>query len=190
RPDLSNSVREPGRYAASPCNRHWKGLQNVLLYLAGTIKVGIHYPAGGEMDNGGLVGYGDSDWGNDTASRQSMTGYLILLNEAPIARKSKMQGAVTTSSSEAEWTAMVHGMRHAIFLRGILGELGIPQGVTTWYGDSRGTIQAATTEGFNGRTRHVDIKLKCTREYINQGFFRVNYISTALQLTDILTKRL
>ncbi|CAN0051353.1 unnamed protein product, partial [Choristocarpus tenellus] len=87
--------------------------------------VGKHYPAGGEMDIGGLVGYGDSDWGNDTVSRRSLTGYLILLNEAPIAWKSKMQGAVATSSSEVKWTAMVHGMRHAIFLRGILGELDI-----------------------------------------------------------------
>ncbi|CAM9924868.1 unnamed protein product [Choristocarpus tenellus] len=61
------------------------------------------------MDNWGLVGYGDSDWGNGTASRQSVTGYLILMNGAPVAWKSKMQGAVTTSSTEAEWTAMVHG---------------------------------------------------------------------------------
>ncbi|CAM9933932.1 unnamed protein product, partial [Choristocarpus tenellus] len=120
RPDLSNSVQELGRYAASPCDRHWKGLQHVLRYLAGTTKIGIHYPAGGGMDNGGLVGYGDSDWGNDTASRRSVTGYLILINGAPIAWKSKIQGAVTTSSSEAEWTVMVHGMRHAIFRRGKL----------------------------------------------------------------------
>ncbi|CAM9654752.1 unnamed protein product [Choristocarpus tenellus] len=30
RPGLSNSVRELGRYAASPCDRHWKGLQYFL----------------------------------------------------------------------------------------------------------------------------------------------------------------
>ncbi|CAM9828410.1 unnamed protein product [Choristocarpus tenellus] len=101
RPDLSNTVRELGTYA-SPCDRHWKGLQHVLRYLAGTTKVGIHYRAGGEMDNGGLVGYGDSDWGNDTASRRSVTGYLILINGAPVAWKSKMQGDVITSSSKAE----------------------------------------------------------------------------------------
>ncbi|CAM9929437.1 unnamed protein product [Choristocarpus tenellus] len=63
RPDLSNSVQELGRYAASPCNRHWKGLQHVLRYLAGTMNVGIHYPGGGEMDNGALVGYGESQTG-------------------------------------------------------------------------------------------------------------------------------
>ncbi|CAM9672987.1 unnamed protein product, partial [Choristocarpus tenellus] len=134
--------------------------------------------------------YGDSDWGNDTTSRRSVKGYLILINGAPVAWKSKMQGAVTTSSSEAEWTAMVHGMRHAILLRGILGELGILKGVTVWYGDNQGAIQAAVIEGFNGRTMHVDIKLKCTREYVNKGIFRVKYIPTTLQLADILTKRL
>ncbi|CAN0044898.1 unnamed protein product [Choristocarpus tenellus] len=85
---------------------------------------------------------------------------------------------------------MMNGKRHAIFLRDILGELGILKGVTFWYGDNRGAIQAAVTEGFNGRTRHVDIKLKCTREYVNKGFFRVKYIPTTLQLADILTKRL
>ncbi|CAM9840119.1 unnamed protein product, partial [Choristocarpus tenellus] len=96
---------------------------------------------------------------------------------------------VTTSSSEAEWTVMVHGMRHAIFLRGILGELGILQRVTTWYEDNRGAIQATITEDFNGWTRHVDIKLKCTRKYVSKGFFTVKYIPTALQLADILTKK-
>ncbi|CAM9927801.1 unnamed protein product [Choristocarpus tenellus] len=29
-PDLSFSVRELGRYAASPCDQHWKGLQHIL----------------------------------------------------------------------------------------------------------------------------------------------------------------
>ncbi|CAN0033951.1 unnamed protein product [Choristocarpus tenellus] len=132
----------------------------------------------------------NSDWGNDTASRRSVTGYLILINGAPVAWKSKIQGAVTTSSSEAKWTAMVHGMRHAIFLRGMLGQLGILKRVRVWYGDNRGAIQAAVTEGLNGRTRHIDIKLKCTREYVSKGFITVKYIPTTLQLADIMTKRL
>ena len=43
RPDLSNSVRELGRRAASPCLRHWRGLQHVLRYLAGTLDVCLPY---------------------------------------------------------------------------------------------------------------------------------------------------
>ena len=44
RPDISCSVRELSRRTGSPCMRHWRGLQHLLRYLAGTIDVGIHYP--------------------------------------------------------------------------------------------------------------------------------------------------
>ncbi|CAM9791127.1 unnamed protein product, partial [Choristocarpus tenellus] len=67
RPDLANSVRELGHRAASPCMRHWRGLQHVLRYVARTLDVCIHYDRGDkDMNERGeelLVGYGDSDWG-------------------------------------------------------------------------------------------------------------------------------
>ncbi|CAN0513180.1 unnamed protein product, partial [Discosporangium mesarthrocarpum] len=78
---LSNSVRELGRRSASPCLRHWCGLQHVLRYLAGTTDITIHYPRGTDTDNEQLItGYADSDWANDLETRRSVTGYLLLLN--------------------------------------------------------------------------------------------------------------
>ncbi|CAM9216046.1 unnamed protein product, partial [Choristocarpus tenellus] len=194
RPDLANSVRELGRRAASPCMRHWRGLQHVLRYVAGTLDVCIHYDRGDKDMNEGdkelLVGYRDSDWGTDSQTRRSVTGYLLLFNKSSIAWRSKLQGAVTLSSSEAEWTAMAYGMHHCIFLQGILGEIGILQDQTPWFCDNRGAIQASRIPGYNGRTRRVDMKLKCTREYVDQGLFHVEYVQTSKQLDDILTKPL
>ena len=44
RPDISCSVRELSRRVTSPfCMRHWRGLEHVLRYLAGTLDVGINY---------------------------------------------------------------------------------------------------------------------------------------------------
>ncbi|CAM9867984.1 unnamed protein product, partial [Choristocarpus tenellus] len=98
-----------------------------LFYIPGTLDVCIHYDRGNkdmnERDEELLVGYGDSDWGTDQQTRRSVTGYIILFNRSPIAWRSKLQGAVTLSSLEAEWTAMAYGMRHCIFIRGILGEI-------------------------------------------------------------------
>ena len=79
---------------------------------------------------------------------------------------------------------MVYGVRHAIFINGI-AEQGIP-----WFCDNRGAIQAASKVGFGGRTKHVDIKLKCMREYVGNGTIALKYVSTKEQMTDILTKRL
>ena len=81
----------------------------------------------------------------------------------------KLWTLVTISTSKAEWTAMVHGVRHAIFIRGILGEMGCPAERIPWFWDNRGTIQAASRISFGGRTKHVNIKLKCTREYVGRG---------------------
>ncbi|CAN0391142.1 unnamed protein product, partial [Discosporangium mesarthrocarpum] len=135
-----------------------------------------------------LVGYADSDWGTDAETRRSVTGYLLLVNNSPVPWRSKLQGLVFLSSSEVEWTAMAHGMCHCIYIRGILGEL--VQDATPWYCDNRGAIQASSITGFNGRTKHVDMKLKCTREYVEKDLFNIQYVSTTKQLADILTKRL
>ena len=91
---------------------------------------------------------------------------------------------------QAEWTAMVHGVRHAIFIRGILGEMGFPEERIPWFCDNRGAIQAASRIGFGGRTKHVDIKLKCTREYVERGLIEVKYVCSKEQKADILTKRI
>ncbi|CAN0022724.1 unnamed protein product, partial [Choristocarpus tenellus] len=194
RPDLANIVRELGRRAASPCMQHWRGLQHVLRYVAGTLDVCIHYDRGDkDMDERNeelLVEYGDSDWSTHQKTRRSVTGYIILFNGSPITWRSKLQGAVTLSSSEAEWTAMAYGMRHCIFIQGILGKIGILQNQTPWFCDNCGAIQASSITGFNGRTKHVDRKLKCTREYVDQGISHVEYVPTSRQLADILTKSL
>ncbi|CAN0466951.1 unnamed protein product, partial [Discosporangium mesarthrocarpum] len=86
RPDLANSIRELGRRAASPCLRHWRGLQHLLRYVTSTLDVRIHYgrsPNNHEQnDRQVLVGYADSDWGTDPETRRSVTGYLLLVNNS------------------------------------------------------------------------------------------------------------
>ncbi len=49
---------------------------------------------------------------------------------------------------------------------------------------------AAKTCGFNGRTRHVDIKLKFTRQEHERERVEILYVPTNRQLADGLTKKL
>jgi len=166
-------------------------LQHLLRYLAGTIDVGIHYRRNhnSDEDKPTLVGYSDADWGSDLESRRSVTGYLLLVNDSPVGWKLKLQQSVSLSTLESEWAAMVTGIRHGLFLSGILVELGFPKAKMPWFCDNRGAIQSASKVGFRGRTRHVDIALKCTREYIESGSVEVSYVPSSGQLADVFTKR-
>ena len=59
--------------------------------------------------------------------------------------------AITTS--DAEWTVIVHVVYNAIYIRGILGEIGFPEKRVRWFCDNRGAIQAASQIGLGGRTK-------------------------------------
>ncbi|CAM9144659.1 unnamed protein product [Choristocarpus tenellus] len=84
-------------WVASPFMRHWRGLQHVLRYEAGTLDVGIHYGRGFKvMDRGDgdlLVGYGDSDWGTDSQTCRSVTQVTYFFStdrQSPVAPSFKV----------------------------------------------------------------------------------------------------
>ncbi|MCP4329096.1 MAG: Ty1/Copia family ribonuclease HI [Alphaproteobacteria bacterium] len=113
-----------------------------------------------------------------------------MLGETVITWSSKTERSIVLSTSESEWTALARGIRHANFLKGLLVELGLEQFKTPWFCDNQATIVSAKTPGFNGRTRHVDVKLKFTRQEHELGNIELNYVPTDQQLADGLTKRL
>ena len=84
---------------------------------------------------------------------------------------------------------MEHDVRHTIVKRGILGGMGFAERRIPWLCDNHGIIQATSKVGFRGRIVHVDIKLKCTPEYVERGVIELKYVKTKEQMAHILTKR-
>ena len=67
------------------------------------------------------------------------------------------------STSEAEWTVMVHGVHRTIFVRGILGEMDFAEKRIAWFCDNRGTIQAASKVGFRAVSyTHLTLPTICS----------------------------
>ena len=62
RPDIAFAVTRLLRYNANPTDEHQKYAQYILKYLKGTIKTRIHYDG---SSHAGLIGYSDSDWGEN-----------------------------------------------------------------------------------------------------------------------------
>ncbi|KAH9726136.1 hypothetical protein KPL70_008141 [Citrus sinensis] len=74
-----------------------------------------------------LVGYSDSDWGGDVDDRKSTTGFVFFMGDTAFTWMSKKQPIVTLSTCEAEYVAATSSVCHAIWLRNLLKELGLPQ---------------------------------------------------------------
>ncbi len=190
RPDIANAMRELGRNMQNPCMRHWRGLQHLLRYLNTYPNHGTVFKQEGQNRGLFLKGYSDADFAGDKDSRRSCVGYLIMLGSSPITWSSRTEKSIVLSTAESEWTAIARGIRHADFLRGVMTELGIAQSTIPWFCDNHAAIVAAGTKGFNGRTRHVDVKLKFTRQECERKRASLHYVPTDRQLADGLTKRL
>ncbi len=62
------------------------------------------------------------------------------------------------------WRNQTHGLH-----KERLGELGLEQSRIPWFCDNHATTISARTSGFNGRTRHIDVKMKFTRQEYELG---------------------
>jgi len=87
-----------------PRQSHWDAAMRLLRYLKSCPGQGILLPA-----NNLLIPqiYCDSDWADSLTSRRSVTGYFLQLGRAPVSWKIKKQAAVSRSSVEAEYRAML-----------------------------------------------------------------------------------
>jgi hypothetical protein len=65
----------------TPHGSHWKATKRILWYVHGKILFGIHYSLGGTPL---LVGFTDSNWGEDSDDRNSIAGYVFILDSGPI----------------------------------------------------------------------------------------------------------
>ncbi len=58
------------------------------------------------------------------------------------------------------------------------------------YCDNQGTMALATNPSNHKRTKHIDVRYHYIRESIENGSIRVEYVKTADQAADGLTKAL
>ena len=80
-------------------------------------------PRGNEVD---MIIFVDSDHAGDKLTRRSITGYIVFLNNAPIAWLSKKQATIESSVFGAEFVAMKIGMETLRGLRYNMCMIGVP----------------------------------------------------------------
>jgi hypothetical protein len=203
RPDITHAVHYLAAHMQAPTERHMRAADRVLRYLAGTKDVGLTY---GGRGNGGVAAdsrgrsaqmrlevcaFADADWANNKGDRKSISGWVAKLNGDPVSWSAKKQRVVALSTCEAELYAEAEAIKEVLWLRGLLGELGLHQSAgSRVYGDNQSTI-AVSQNGVKGeRTKHVDVKYHFITETIEAGKVKLQWVPTSEQHADIFTKAL
>jgi hypothetical protein len=195
RPDLAFAVGSLSRFSSNPGTVHWTHLKRVLRYLAGSIHHRLTFGDGGNNGSSGshgfAFGYCDADWATSIDDRRSITGWVFLAAGGAISWQSQKQKSVALSTVEAEYMAECQAVKEAMWLRSLLGELGlgttVPMTILT---DSQGAMALAKNPEHHQRSKHIDIRYHFIREQVAQGAIDLVYIPTTDMAADQLTKPL
>jgi hypothetical protein len=189
RPDIAFAVGLVSRYLNKPRVSHWKAVRQILAYIKGTLDVGLVF--GGHQASEQMVGYSDADWGNDLDTRRSVSGMAFVFAGAAVSWKSRRQATVALSSTEAEYIAAAEATAEAVWLQGLLDEIGVNQiRPTRMFEDNHGVIKLSRNDCEHTRTKHVDIKYKFVREKVQAGQIVLEAVPSEKQAADVLTKPL
>jgi hypothetical protein len=108
-----------------------------------------------------------------------------------ISASSKRQPIIALSSTEAEYIAMTHAAKEAIWLRALIGELYKPVTESTQvHCDNQSAIALSKDNQFHERTKHIDLRYHFIRETIESQQISVPYCPTEEMVADIFTKAL
>ena len=116
---------------------------------------------------------------------------MFQIGSSTVSWSRKKQATVAKSSTEAEYVALSSATQEAVWLRGLMGDLGRQMdGPTTIYEDNQGAIELAKNAKYHNRTKHIDICHQFVRERVVSNEIQVIYCPTGDMIADIMTKGL
>ena len=125
----------------------------------------------------------------EPTERRSVSGYVFTLNGAAVSWSAKLQKTISLSTAEAEFMALTEGVREAMFLRGMLCELGYDtEEPTLIFVDNQPALHLANNMTTSGRSKHFAIRMTFVRDEVKAGTVRLEHKPTGDMLADMLTK--
>ncbi|KAL2250907.1 UNVERIFIED_CONTAM: Retrovirus-related Pol polyprotein from transposon TNT 1-94 [Sesamum indicum] len=188
RPDIAYAISCLSRYMSNPGPPHWEALKWLLRYLRGTDNIGINFSKFSDSVN--LIGYVDSNYANEKDSRKSTTSYIFTLCGSCISWKSQLQHIVALSTTEAEYIATTEAFKEAIWLEGLVKEIGFLKNRLTVFSDSQSSIQLCKNPVFHDRTKHIDVRFHFIRDIVSKEIIKLEKVRSEENPADMGTKSL
>lgn len=161
--------------------------KHILRYLRGTIHHCLNY----DSKEVKLIGFTDSDWGDNETDRRSTTRGCFSLGDATISWMSRKQDLVALSSVEEKYVAACEVAKEVVWLRKLLTNLFEKSvGPTVINFDNQSCIKMSGDPMFHSRTKHINNKFHYIRNLVQDGIIMLEYVSKDEQVAEILTKAL
>ena len=196
-PDLSYYAMWLGQFNAAPTRAHFLIAKHVLRYLAGTKLLALCLGSSSPRVPSSLscymqnVGCSDADWASDAIDRKSISGYSFYFQGSLISWSAVKQKSIALSSTEAEYYAMTHAFKEALWLRTFLEVLKFPvPRPFPILSDNQAACSLSNSPAISARSKHIDIRHHFICDHVLAGSFSTTWIPTADMPADIFTKPL
>jgi len=80
---------------------------------------------------------------------------------------SKLQETIAFSTTDAEYIAASDGSKEAIWLKGLLDEIGRTQEKVNVFCESQSVIHLTTNPSYHNKTKHIDVRNHFMRHVID-----------------------
>ncbi|SGZ16118.1 BQ5605_C029g10730 [Microbotryum silenes-dioicae] len=179
RPDIAFAISYLSRFANNPGRRHWIAVKHVFCYLCATYRDELLYTCGpGKVT--GVVGYSDANWGACVDTSISTMGYVFYLAGSAVSWSSKHQTRVADSTTDAEYLALLHAGKEAIYLTQLLSELHVrPIDAAHIFTDNEAAAAVTHDPVRTSGTRHIRLREHFVRDMVNQGNISLSHVGTA-----------
>ena len=186
RPDIAFAVQTVSRFSTKPGPAHWEAVKRIFRYLKGTTDLWLSYG----MTKMKLTGYTDAD-GSMAEDRHAISGYAFLIHGGAVSWSAKRQEIIALSTTEAEYVAITHAAKEAIWLRSLILQLfELKLDPTTLFSDNQSAIELTKDHQYHARSKHIDIRFHFIRYIVEDGSIRLIYCPTNDMIADTLTKAL
>ena len=122
-----------------------------------------------------------------------MQSHVLTINGVAFSWSANIQRSIAKDSTDAEVKAVLHCVNRLVSLRIFLTSCSFNDLIKrpiTLFIDSTACIKVIRSNKVSSRTRHLDVAVNYSHEYIQFGYFKPCHISNTLNLSDLGTKAL
>ena len=132
-----------------------------------------------------------ADWASDASNWKSISGYSFFFLGSLVSWSAVKQKSIALSSTEAEYYAITHAFKEALWLCVFLGFLNLPvPHPFPILSDNQVAYLLSNSTAISAHSKHIDICHHFIHAHILDGSFVMTWVPTVDMPADIFTKPL